>query len=258
MPFYLGFDRLTYPGDSVMQSLKASTPLAFVGLYLSPAPNQQYTGWMSKVATLKSMGWGLIPLYVGQQLPGPNLSSTLTAAQGTADASNAVTLAHTADLAAGSVIYLDVGTGGTLPTNFMTYITAWIAGVDGSSFSPGIRCSDSQTEAQISGAVAQSVLFWIFKPVNQGAVTVNANTESAPDPGSSGFAGATVWRYKESLPNAAVTMTWTDTTGTSQTLSPLAMDTSAVPDPSNPTPVTSSQQPDPSSPAPTSQQPRGW
>lgn len=239
MPFHLGFNRLTYPGDRVMQSLKASTPLEFVGLYLAPAPNQQDTGWMSKVATLKSMGWGLIPVYVGQQLPGHNLSSTLTAAQGTADASNAVALANTAGLAAGSVIYLDVETDGTLPQDFMTYITAWIAGLDGTSFRPGIHCSSSQTEAQISGAAARPVLFWIFHAVNQGPVTVNANTESAPDPGTSGFAGAAVWQYKQSLRNAAVTMTWTDTTGTSQTLSPVDMDTSAMPDPSNPTtPVT--------------------
>jgi hypothetical protein len=235
MPFHLGFDTLTYPGDSVMQSLKASTPLKFVGLYLAPAPNQQYTGWMSKVATLKSMGWGLIPVYVGQQLPGSGLSSTLTAAQGTADASNAVALANKAGLAAGSVIYLDVGTGGTLPQNFIAYITAWVSGVDGTSFRPGIHCSSSQTAAQISGAVARSVLFWIFHPVNQGAVAVNANTESAPDPGTSGFAGATVWQYKLSLGNTAVSMTWPDAKGTSQTLSPVDMDTSTVPDPSNPT-----------------------
>jgi hypothetical protein len=233
MPIYLGFDTLTYPGDSVMHSLKASTRLEFVGLYLAPAPSQPYTGWMSKVATLKSMGWGLIPVYVGQQLPGPDLPSKLTAAQGTADASNAVALANTAGLAAGSVIYLAVETGGTLPQDFMNYITAWIAGVEDASFNPGIYCSSSQTAAQISGAVAQSVLFWIFHPVNQGAVTVNANTESAPDPGTSGFAGATVWQYKQSLGTAAVSMTWRDkTTGTSHTLSPVDMDTSTVPDPS--------------------------
>lgn len=257
MPYHLGFDRLTYPGDSVMQSLMASTPLEFAGLYLAPAPNQPDTGWMSTLATLKSMGWGLIPVYVGQQLPRPNLSSTLTAAQGTGDASNAVALANTAGLAAGSVIYLDVKTGGTLPQDFMTYITAWIAGVDGTSFRPGIQCWSSQTAAQISGAATGSIPFWISQPVDQGAVTVNANSESAPDPGTSGFdqgavtvnansesapdpgtsgfAGATVWQYKQSLPNAAVTMTWTDTTGTSQTLSPVSMDTSTVQDPSNPT-----------------------
>jgi hypothetical protein len=67
---HLGFDRLTYPGDSVMQSLWNSTPLAFVAASLAPAPSQSYTGWMPAVPTLRAMGWGITPVYVGQQAGG--------------------------------------------------------------------------------------------------------------------------------------------------------------------------------------------
>lgn len=67
---HLGFDRSAYPGDGVMQSLWDSTPLGYVGVYLAPAPSHSNTAWLSKVGLLQSMGWGFLPVYVGQQASG--------------------------------------------------------------------------------------------------------------------------------------------------------------------------------------------
>jgi len=340
MPFYLGFDSGTYPGNAVMQSLKSSTPLSFAGFYLAPSPGHKDMGWMTAgAAALKAMGWGLVPVYYGQQLPSPVVTliepsigptaggtsvsitgsgfsyatavrfgskpatamtvvsdtkitatspagtgtvsvtvtnpmgpsaasllarfmyqagvlpvpgsipaaknpapqpaaaaaSTLTAAQGTTDAAQAVADAGNAKLANGSVLYLDVEAVGTLPQAWMNYITAWIAGVQGSAYRPGVYCFYSSPAAQISAAVTQPIPFWIFHPANSGSVTVDANTEAAPDPGTSGFAGATVWQYKESQgTSVVVSMTWTDAVGTAHTLTPVDMDAATVPDPSNP------------------------
>jgi hypothetical protein len=45
---HAGFDRLTYPGDDMMQLLYDKTNLSWTGFYLAPAPSQPYAGWMTK------------------------------------------------------------------------------------------------------------------------------------------------------------------------------------------------------------------
>ena len=42
MPF-AGFDCLAYPGDDMMEWLKANTNFSFVGFYLAPAPSRSLT-----------------------------------------------------------------------------------------------------------------------------------------------------------------------------------------------------------------------
>ncbi len=167
-------------------------------------------------------------------------TSTLTAAQGTIDAAEAVKRASTAtcsrpDRSSHLPRRLEANPG-TLPQVWMAYITAWIAGVQGSSYRPGVYCFYSNPAAQISGAVTQPIPMWIWHPANSGSVTVDANSEIAPDPGTSGFPGAIAWQYKESQGDKiVVSMTWTDATGNPRTFTPVDMDTSTVPDPSNPT-----------------------
>ena len=64
---YWGMDVTTYPGDSAMKTIKQNSPLSFTGFYLAPqnSGNHNDTGWMSTYSTLKSYGWGVLPIYVG-------------------------------------------------------------------------------------------------------------------------------------------------------------------------------------------------
>ena len=150
-----------------MQSLFDSTPMAFAAAYLAPAPSHGDTGWMPKVSQLRAAGWGIAPVYVGQQAVGGPGSHTLTAAQGTADAADAANLAQTAGLDAGSVVYLDVEIGGQLGPDFMSYISSWVLGMSAGSFRPGVYCSFSQTAAQITAAVGD-IPVWVFHPTDVG------------------------------------------------------------------------------------------
>lgn len=242
---HLGFDRSGYPGDDVMQSLFDSTPLAFVGAYLAPAPSHPDTGWMTKVPQLRAAGWGILPIFVGQQAAGGQGSHTLTAAQGATDAAQAADLANTAGLDPGSVIYLDVEIGGMLGPDFMSYIGAWVASMaTPSSFRPGVYCSFSQTAAQITAAVGD-IPIWAFHPIDTGPSTVGLSSETPPDPAGSGFGAALVWQYKMSL-DGAITLSWTDSTGAERTLQTVDLDTAVFKDPSNPvlpTPVVDSVTP---------------
>jgi len=101
---YYGFDKSDYPGDDVMQAWWTNSPFYFVGFYLAPAPHHTGTGWMNKRATLKSQGWGFLPIYSGRQIS----DSNLTEQQGRTDAQNAATLARNAGFSYNTVIYLDI------------------------------------------------------------------------------------------------------------------------------------------------------
>ncbi|MFJ7250958.1 glycoside hydrolase domain-containing protein [Kitasatospora sp. NPDC098652] len=244
---HLGFDRLDYPGDALMQSMFDATPMAFTGMFLAPAPSQPNTSWMSKVATLRGMGWGLAPLYVGQQAPGGEGSHILTAAQGTADALDARALAQSAGLEPGSVVYLDIEVGGTLTAAHMAYVSAWVAQMQLPAFRAGVYCSFFQTAQQVVTAVG-SIPIWAFRVIDSGPTQIDLSSETAPDPAGSGFGAALAWQYRQSK-NGAITLNWTDS-GAPRQLVTVDMDSAVCLDPSNPvmpSPVVNSVSPDPAS-----------
>jgi Domain of unknown function (DUF1906) len=239
---YLGFDRSGYPGDEVMQSLWDSVPdLTFVCLYLAPAPSHGNTAWMNAAPSLLSMGWGIVPTYVGQQVIGAG-SHTVTAGQGTIDAQDAATLAARAGVGRGGVIYLDIENGGLMPQNQVDYVTAWIREVHtNTDFWGGVYCSHHQTAQQVTDATSgiaadagHDVPVWAYKPIDSGPSVIDLDTEQPRDPAGSGFASALVWQYRMSL-NGSVDVTWTDQqTGQTRRLNQVDLDTASVADPSQP------------------------
>lgn len=89
MAGHAGFDRSDYPGDAVMAWLKANSNLVWCGYYFGVAPSHSGTSWMGKRAQLVAAGWGIAPLYVGEQVIGPG-SENPSAAKGTTDGDEAV------------------------------------------------------------------------------------------------------------------------------------------------------------------------
>jgi hypothetical protein len=229
---HAGFDRLGYPGDDVMTALWQGTNLAWTGFYLAPAPSQPNTSWMTKAAFLRGLGWGLAPIYVGQQWPGGPGSHVLTAAQGATDAADAVALADTAGIGEQSVIYLDIEIGGRLPAAYLDYVQAWIDGVRGTRYRPGAYCSYLDTPAQIQ-ARNPDVFFWVFNINKYGKTQFLAADGSfqTPQVSQSGCMFATAWQYIQGASNVPVPQG----DGSSRPLSPVDFDTSTVLDPSQPT-----------------------
>jgi hypothetical protein len=138
-----------------MQSLWDSVPdLTFVCLYFAPAPSHPNRAWMDAASSLRSMGWGLVPTYVGQQVIGVG-SHVVTADQGKIDAQGAAPLAGNAGLDAGSVIYLDIENGGLMPANQVAYVTSWIGEVNANTDHwAGVYCSHFKTAKQVADAAA--------------------------------------------------------------------------------------------------------
>ena len=134
----MAFDSCAAPSAATMSSWLAS-PYRSAGIYIGGSmracgqPNLS-AAW---VAQVRSMGWGLLPIYVGVQAPCVGQSGLATivaataAAQGTSSADDAVAQAQLIGLGSGTPIYYDmeaykssvVGCTATV----MTFISAWTA-----------------------------------------------------------------------------------------------------------------------------------
>src|SRR5580698_7005276 len=101
MPGFAGFDRSDYPGAAVMAWLLANTNLKWCGFYLAPAPSHPDESWM-KAPDADFTGWGLAPIYLGQETTGPG-AHKVNAAQGAIDGADACKLMMTAGFGPGSV-----------------------------------------------------------------------------------------------------------------------------------------------------------
>lgn len=191
MPGFAGFDISGYPGDATMSWLKANTNLVWCGYYLV-APSHQHSTWVGKQAQLRAAGWGIAPVYVGQQVTGPG-SKNPSAATGTTDGNQAVTEMTNDGFAAGSCVYLDIENGPPLTALQQDYLNSWCDAVEQGGFTPGIYCS--HLIAQQINELRPEARIWAFKITNQ-PNPVPAPFPS-PDPSGSGFGGATAWQLAQ-------------------------------------------------------------
>jgi hypothetical protein len=191
MPGFAGFDISGYPGDAAMNWLKANTNLVWCGYYLA-APSHPHSTWLGKRAQLSAAGWGIAPVFVGQQVIPPG-SQNPSAATGVADGNQAVTQMTNEGFAAGSCMYLDLENGPPLTNAQRDYVTNWCDTVQQGGFAPGIYCSHLLA-AQVS-SLRPDCRIWAFKLTNQPS-PVPAPFPN-PAPAGSGFAGAAIWQLAQ-------------------------------------------------------------
>ncbi len=217
--FFLGFDRLAYPGDDFMRLLRTQAQVAWTGFYLAPAPSQPNTSWMSKRAVLGELGYGFAPIYVGQQQRGIRGSHVLTAHQGRLDGQDAVALAQDAEFPPLSVLYLDVENGPPAEDAFLEYYHGWVQGVRANGFTPGVYCS--HLLAPTFHREDDSVVVWIFH-----LKFPNGRSYEPPlpliDPSNSNFTTARMMQYAQ---NGKLSIS-------SRNLSPIDLNSGHVADPS--------------------------
>ena len=191
MSAFAGFDCSGYPGDSAMRYLKDNTNFAWCGFYLGPAPSHHDPGWMGKREFLTGLGWGLAPIYVGQQTIPPG-SMNPDAAHGYTDGQNATDLLQQAGFPAGSAVYLDLENGIPFTTAQQAYVAAWVDQVQHDGFTAGVYCSHGFAIALHQ--VVPSALIWAFK-----VDTVSPHPVPGPlypdiHPAGCGYAGAFMWQ----------------------------------------------------------------
>ncbi|AIR69087.1 glycoside hydrolase domain-containing protein [Dickeya fangzhongdai] len=195
MPTYFaGFDSSTFPGNELMGWFQENTNLTWCGYYLAAAPSHEDTSWMGQRANLQSDGWGLAPIYVGQQVTGPG-SHEVTTSQGSEDGQHTVQLMNSEGFPANSWVYLDLENGPPYPTAQSGYVQAWASAVQAGGYLAGIYCSHDLAAAVQQQLPASRI--WAFR--------VNT-TEQEPFPGTDfptvapdecGYPEATMWQLRQ-------------------------------------------------------------
>jgi hypothetical protein len=209
-----GFDIGVYPGDAAVRAWAASSPYEWMGYYL-PAPCHKDATFVGKRAAIAAAGLGVALLYVGQQTwdgvpalgprdapslergtlaaraerlrataPAATCSRTLLgAAQGDAEARDAIAQASSEGFTLGTVIFLDLEPM-TITAAMRSYYTAWVQRVaaDG-RYRPGVYAHVSNAAAIRDDVGA--VPFWV-------ASTRNFSLRSAPT--GVGLTFANVWQ----------------------------------------------------------------
>jgi peptidoglycan hydrolase-like protein with peptidoglycan-binding domain len=192
---HAGIDTSVYPGDDVMDHLKNTTNLVWTGFYLGPAPSHPNTSWMTRRARLVQQGWGLAPIYVGQQESGGPGSHDVNGTQGEADGAQAVELATQAEFPAGSILYLDIERGGPISAPMRQYLERWCARVAAAGFRPGAYLS--HTSAASAHAAVPNLELWVFR-IRSADVGVEKDPPFRTDPPSdSGIAEALAWQWAQ-------------------------------------------------------------
>jgi len=191
MTGFAGFDASEYPGDHVVDWLQANTNFRWSGFYLAPAPSHRDASWMGKRTRLAAAGWGIAPIYVGQQTIGPG-SRNSSGPQGTIDGADAAALATRAGFPPGTCIFLDLENGKPFPPAQKAYVVAWCAEVSRHGLAPGVYCSHSF--AADVHAAAPAARIWVFKVSTTAPHPVPGPTYPDNHPGASGYAGALAWQ----------------------------------------------------------------
>jgi hypothetical protein len=163
----MAFDTCAAPSSTTMRNW-LSSPYRTLGIYIGGSMRACGDGNLSSswVSTVKSMGWGLAPIYVGPQAPCVNQGglSTFTAsnaaAQATADADDAANRAAAFGLAAGTPIYYDMEAYNTTASGcssaVMTFISAWSKELAARGYSSGAYGSTSSLMSDMSKAMGTS------------------------------------------------------------------------------------------------------
>ena len=158
-----GFDACTAPSTNALQAWSAS-PYRAVGIYLGGVNRACKDGNLSAswVATTVSMGWNLLPLYVGLQAPCvgqtklQHISSVqaTAASQGSAAADDAASLATSFGVPTGSPIYFDMegysANNTACTTSVQSFVTGWVTELRANSFVPGVYGSAASTIRDVS------------------------------------------------------------------------------------------------------------
>ena len=223
MAGFAGFDCFSFPGMPQMAWLHANTNLKWVCYYLAPAPSHLDASWMGKRGTLAAAGWGIGPMYVGQQVKGPG-SHTVTGAQGTLDGADAASLMTSEGFAPRSCVYLDLENGVPFRSPQTDYVSAWVAAVAAAGFKPGIYCSHGIGAAVVT--LCPSARIWAFNIPTTSLTTTSVLTYPTPDPPGSGVASANVWQR---IQNTNIQLP-----GTPKPEMNVDLDTALTPDPSAP------------------------
>ena len=154
-----GFDTCTAPSLNAMKAWKSR--YSAIGIYIGGQNMACDYGNLSSswVRSTHSMGWSLLPLYVGLQAPCNNfadISSTKAVAQGTQAADTAVGDAANLGLGKGSPVYYDMesynNSNSSCRSTVLQFLDAWTKEVHARGYFSGVYSSASSGVSDLVAA----------------------------------------------------------------------------------------------------------
>jgi hypothetical protein len=170
-----GFDTCTAPSLTAMQAWRSNysvTAIYIGGEEMACDYGNLSASWVQQT---ESMGWSLMPIYVGLQAPCTSFSGTINpkqaAAQGTAAANDALSDANMFGLGKGSPIYYDMEAynenKASCVTAVLTFLDAWTRQLNSQGYVSGVYSSaasgvtDLQTTTTVAGhTLARPQAIW--------------------------------------------------------------------------------------------------
>jgi hypothetical protein len=173
------FDACTAPSFATMNAWLAS-PYTGIGVYVGgenrgcAQPNLTST-WVSQVTT---MGWRLLPIYVGKQAPCTNrtgatkFTSSNAATQGTAAATDAITQLKSLGMVPGSPVYYDMenydSTNTSCRTAVRTFVSAFTKALHAKGYLAGVYANLGSGAKHLAGSYtstsyARPDLIWVAR-----------------------------------------------------------------------------------------------
>ncbi len=149
-----GFDACTAPSSRSMRAWRESSPFEAAGVYIGgrnrgcTQPNLT-AGWVGEQIAIE---WNLIPIYVGLQAPTSSctscavLDSSFAAAEGEAEAEDAVSDAQVIGIGPGSPIYHDMESytrTAAATASTMTFLAAWTQRLHELGYTSGVYSSSA-------------------------------------------------------------------------------------------------------------------
>lgn len=158
---WAGLDTAAYPGDDWARRVYEDTNIWYLGYYLGGANAAPGTEtWNGTRPFLEKLGFGFLPIYVGQQADGKRFHDDLTAARGHNDAQDAARKLRSNGFPIKTVCYLDVEDR-TVTHPLVTYAASWIGTIKGLGFRAGLYCD--ATRGGVADAVAEKVGWDAFR-----------------------------------------------------------------------------------------------
>lgn len=191
MDAFAGMDCSAFPGMAIMKSLRHRTNLRLTGFYLGPAPEHPETDWMGQRSALVADGWGLVPIYVGQQVG----VGTFSAPQGTVDGQQAASLMAKAGFPPHQVVFLDLENGPPLSEAERGYVLAWAVALRAEFYQPGVYCSHLLAPEIV--ALVPGVRIWAWRVRTTAEHDVPGTIFSTASPALSGFPAAEIWQHDQ-------------------------------------------------------------
>jgi hypothetical protein len=198
----LGFDACTAPSRRSM-SAWGSSPYRAIGVYIGGANRgcAQPNLTASWVAEQVAAGWHPIPTYVGLQAPTSScascakLSPSAAAAQGSADAEDAVEQARAVAIAPGSPIYFDMEsytrtTSASSAT--LAFLSAWTSRLHALGYASGVYSSGASGIADLAAKFGSGYL----EPDDIWSANWNGSASSDPYVPAGTWSGHRIHQYR--------------------------------------------------------------